>query len=82
MLGAADGYAHALVHLRVALIAPICGPHAPGVHPQHTRKLAARAAKLRPLREMERWLLERHQETRAAYEQKLANGEQAGDQKP
>lgn len=68
MLGAVDGYAHALIHLRSNLIAPIDGHYSPAIHPRHTRKLAAKAAKLKPLRDLEKWLMERHQETRAAYE--------------
>lgn len=72
MLGAADGYAHVLVNLRSQLIAPIDGPYSPGIHPRHTRKLAAKAAKLKPLRDLERWLVERHQETREAWERTRA----------
>ncbi len=56
MLGAADGYAHALIHLRSNAINPINGPYSPGIHPRHTKKLAAKAAKLAPLLELEKWL--------------------------
>lgn len=75
ILGAADGYARALIHLRAHLIAHVDGPYSPGIHPRHTRKLAAKAAKLLPLRAMERWLMNRHAETKAVYE-RTRRGEQ------
>lgn len=74
ILGASDGYAHALVHLRANLINPIDGQYSPGIHPRHTRKLAAKAAKLKPLRELEAWLVQRHQECRDAWERTRAHG--------
>ena len=68
MLGACDGYAHALVQLRQQIIAPIDGPYSPGIHPRHVRKLAEKDRRLRPLRQLEKWLVERHAETQAAYQ--------------
>lgn len=74
ILGASDGYAHALVNLRASLIAPIAGAYAPGIHPRHVRKLAAREAKLKPLREFEQWLMRRHAEAKEAYERTCSDG--------
>lgn len=66
MLGARDGYAHALVRVRQS-ISRLAGRYSPGIHPRHVRKLAARDAKVKLLREIEEWLVERHSETRDAY---------------
>lgn len=68
VLGARDGYAHALVHLRMSHIWPLDGNYSPIIHPHHTRKLAARAAKLKPLREIEAWLVEQYENCQKAYE--------------
>lgn len=64
MLGAVDGYADALAHVRreIGLICYF------GINPRHVRKLVAREMQLRPLRELERWLTERHTTVRAAYD--------------
>ncbi len=67
ILGASDGYAHALVHLRMHIIAHIDGQYSPGIHPRHTRKLAAKAAKLEPLRRLEAWLVKQHADCKSAY---------------
>ncbi len=66
MLGACDGYAHALIRVRQE-IAPIDGQYSPGIHPRHVRKLADKQRRLRPLRELEKWLTEQHAETQKAY---------------
>lgn len=67
MLGAVDGYSHALIRVRQE-IDRLDGRYAPGIHPRHTRKISARDAKLRPLRDLERWLENRRAETHAAYD--------------
>jgi len=74
ILGASDGYVHALVHLRMYLIAPIDGPYSPGIHPRHTRKLAAKTARLKPLREFEAWLVARHLECKEAWDRTNRRG--------
>lgn len=63
MLGAVDGYAHAIVRLRQE----IGSINYRGIHPRHVRKLADREARLKSLRTIEDWLVERHKETLAAY---------------
>lgn len=68
ILGARDGFAHALVWVR-RRIGMIDGPYAPRIHPLHVRKRAARDAILRPLKEMEKWLTKSHADTQAAYRQ-------------
>lgn len=80
MLGASDGYAHALVWLRQQVIARIDGPYSPGIHPRHKRKLAAKAAKLAPLRELEQWLVTRHQETLAGWQKTIGDEQKADNQ--
>lgn len=76
MLGACDGYAHALASLRMHIIAPIDGPYSPGIHPHHTRKLAEKRRRLEPLLRFEAWLKERHSETMAAYRKTTETKEQ------
>jgi hypothetical protein len=76
ILGASDGYGHALVHLRATLISPLVGRYSPGIHPRHVKKLAAREAKLKPLRELEAWLIEQHQKCRDTFEQQRIAAEQ------
>ena len=63
MLGAVDGYAHAIVRLRQE----IGSINHHGINPRHTRKLAAREVRLKSLRSIESWLVERHRETNEAY---------------
>lgn len=67
MLGANDGFAHALILVRNQ-IASIDGRYAPPIHPLHVRKRAQRDAVLKPLREIESRLAEWHRDTRAAYD--------------
>ena len=67
MLGACDGFAHALVWVR-GQIAAIDGNYAPRIDPRHIRKRAARDAILRPLKAIEVRLFDSHTKTRAAYE--------------
>lgn len=64
MLGAVDGYAHAIVRLRQEIWSITYH----GVDPRHTRKIAARETRLKSLRSIEAWLVDRHKETREAYE--------------
>jgi hypothetical protein len=64
MLGACDGFAHAIVRLRQEIGAARYHP----INPRHVRRIAAREAKLRPLREIEAWLVKQHANTKAAYE--------------
>ena len=66
MLGAVDGFAHVLVWLRTA-IGQINDPYRP-IDPRHVRKLAAREAILRPLRELEQRVAKSHSDTREAYD--------------
>lgn len=63
ILGAVDGYAHAIVRLRQEIGSITYH----GVNPRHTRKLAARESRLKSLRSIEAWLVDRHKETREAY---------------
>ena len=63
MLGACDGFAHAIVRLRQEIGAARYYP----IRPRHVRRIAAREAKLRPLREIEAWLVKQHANTKAAY---------------
>ena len=63
MLGACDGFAHAIVRLRQEIGAARYHP----IDPRHVRRLAAREAKLKPLREIEAWLVKQHADTQAAY---------------
>jgi hypothetical protein len=64
MLGVCDGFAHAIVYLRREMGAVRYRP----INPRHVRRIAAREAKLRPLREIEAWLVKQHTNTKAAYE--------------
>jgi hypothetical protein len=66
MLGARDGFAHALILVR-HYIRVIDGSYAPRIHPRHVRKRQRRDAVLRPLKEIERRLAKSHAETQAAY---------------
>ena len=66
MLGACDGFAHALIRVRQE-IAPIDGQYSPRIDPRHVRKLADKQRRLRPLRELEKWLVEQHAATQKAY---------------
>ena len=68
MLGACDGFAHAIVRLRQEIGAARYHP----INPRHVRRIAAREAKLRPLREIEAWLVKQHANTKAAYEKSNA----------
>ncbi len=67
MLGAVDGFAHAIVRLRQEIGA--IRYHR--IDPRHVRKIAARKNKLKPLREIEAWLVRQHADTRAAYQNSL-----------
>ena len=64
MLGACDGFAHAIVRLRQEIGAARYYQ----INPRHVRLIAAREARLRPLREIEEWLVKQHANTKAAYE--------------
>lgn len=66
MLGAADGYAHALVRVRQE-IGAIDGRYAPRIDAKHVRKRKARDQVMRPLLDLEKWLLEQHGKTKHAY---------------
>jgi hypothetical protein len=66
VLGARDGFAHALISVR-SQIDHIAGPYAPGIHPRHVRKLAERERRLRPLRELEERFLKSHRECQESY---------------
>lgn len=63
MLGAVDGYAHAIADLRWQ-IGYLLNTH---IDRRHTRKIAARAAILRPLRELEVKFIKHHAECQMAY---------------
>ncbi len=76
MLGARDGLAHALIWVRQH-IGSIDGSYAPRIHPRHIRKLAARDAILRPLKELEARIAKSHAETMAAYERSRTDDEGA-----
>lgn len=67
ILGARDGLATALVWVR-GQINSIDGRYAPGIHPRHTKKRAARDAVLRPLKELESRLAASAEEAAGAYE--------------
>ena len=67
MLGAVDGYAHALIDVRQQ-IGIIDGIYAPRILPHHKKKRAARDAILRPLKDLERKFAQMHADTRAAYQ--------------
>jgi hypothetical protein len=67
MLGAVDGYAHALVRLRQE----IGSINYRGIYPHHVRKLAVRDDRLKSLRSIEAWLVDRHTKTRDAYEKTI-----------
>ena len=64
MLGAVDGYAHAIVRLRQE----IGSIYYHGINPRHTRKLAARKDRLKSLISIQEWLVERHLETLLEYQ--------------
>ena len=66
MLGAVDGFAHALINVR-AQIASLNGRYAPMINPHHTRKLQRRADILRPLLAVESYLVKSHADCQAAY---------------
>ena len=66
MLGSRDGFAHALIRVRQE-IAHIAGPYSPRIDPRHVRKLAERERRLRPLRDLEKWIVEQHLAVRDAY---------------
>lgn len=66
MLGTRDGLAHALIWVRDH-IERINGRYAPRIDPRHVRKLAAREAVLRPLKELEARIAKSHAETQEAY---------------
>lgn len=66
MLGAVDGYAHALIDVRQQ-IGIIDGTYAPRILPHHKKKRAARDAILRPLKDLERKFAEQHAACQAAY---------------
>lgn len=68
VLGARDGYIHALLRVR-AQIGYIAGPYSPGIHPRHVRKLAERERRLRPLRELEKIFEESHRACQASYDE-------------
>lgn len=68
MLGTRDGLTHALIWVR-GHIDRIEGRYAPRIDPRHTRKLAARVAVLRPLKELEKRIAKSHAETQAAYDE-------------
>lgn len=63
MLGAVDGFCHALIDVRNQIGYLTYHP----IDPRHRRKIKARDAILRPLRELEKKLLADHAATRAAY---------------
>lgn len=63
MLGASDGFASAIVRLRQEIGARRYHP----IDKRHTRKQKSRDAILAPLIEIEKWLCERHRETKHAY---------------
>lgn len=65
MLGAGDGLAHALVWVRQHIGAINYHP----INPRHSRKVKAREAILRPLRELENRIAQSHSQTKAAYQQ-------------
>ena len=68
MLGACDGFAHAIVRLRQEIGATRY--HV--INPLHVRRIAAREAKLKPLREIEAWLVKQHAATQTAYRATLS----------
>lgn len=70
ILGARDGYIHALIHVRNQ-IGYIDGIYRQ-IDPRHVRKIAARKAQLEPLRALEKWLVERHLECKKAYDERMA----------
>jgi len=63
MLGAVDGYCHALIDVRQQIGALTYYP----IDPRHKRKIAARDAVLRPLRELEEKFAKNHAQCREAY---------------
>lgn len=77
LLGARDGFASALVKLRMGYIGPLVGPCSPRIDPRHVKKLAAREARLKPLRELEAWLLEQHKACMNKYRQDAISAEQS-----
>ena len=68
MLGAVDGYAHALIDVRQQIGALTYY----AIHPRHKRKIEARDAVLRPLRELEEKFAKSHAECREAYHKTIA----------
>lgn len=66
ILGARDGYAHALIDVRHQ-IGLIDGTYAPRILPHHKKKRAARDAILRPLKDLERKFAQSHADCQAAY---------------
>lgn len=66
VLGARDGLAHALIAVNLQ-IAYIIGPYSPRIHPRHTRKMAERERRLRPLRELQERFTEQHRACQEAY---------------
>lgn len=64
MLGAVDGFCHALIDIRQKIGGITYYP----IDPRHTRKIKAREAVLYPLRELEKIIAKKHAETRAAYQ--------------
>jgi len=65
MLGAADGFVHAIADVRTKIWHLTA--YQP-IHPRHVRKLAAREKLLRPLRELEARWMQNLSDCRAAYE--------------
>jgi len=79
VLGARDGYAHALLAVR-AQINHLVGHYSRRIHPRHVRKLAERERRLMPLRELEDRFLREHNACQESYKKWTALASQTSGQ--
>lgn len=67
VLGAADGFAHALVYLRQHIKTRVVPLYSKPIHPRHVRKMKDREQRMATLLQMEAYLVEQYQNCLDAY---------------